>query len=58
MKYQDFVFTKNSLIIIFITRSGDTISSTYVRILVLPWLLTWLANYKIASCSQAHKQFL
>ena len=24
---------------------------SHVRILVLPWLLTWLANYKRASCS-------
>ena len=29
-----------------------------VRILVLPWLLTWLANYKRASCSGARPVLL
>ena len=51
MKYQDFSFTKKSYLHRAQWRYYFYLSR--VRILVSPWLLTWLANYKTASRSGA-----
>ena len=55
-----FLFLKTH---IFIARTEDTIFIflfflSHERILVSPWLLTWLANYKRASCSDARSVLL